>query len=106
MRKFCPETGNYCIKQCAAECIDKKHDPSQGRLYHRFPNGHFEEIGGPWYVLTRKLMPRTPSGDIVGEFETKEEADAYMRYLDDNRVDWQDAIEKYEQYERGRKSGG
>ena len=61
--------------------------PSEMMPYYRWPNGMFENLGGPWLVMKYRPMPSTPAGDVVAEFPSKEIADAvadeFNRYSPD-----------------------
>lgn len=48
---------------------------------YRWPVGTFEPLGAPWLVIRYRPMPCTPAGDVIAEFETKEQADAAVDQL-------------------------
>ena len=72
-----------------------KVPPAAPGAYYRWPCGMFEDIGGPWQVFLYRPMPSTPAGDLVANFDSKEEADEAVAELnakgdslEDARVIW------------------
>lgn len=62
-------------RQSRSWCMAHSPEPPKGP-YYRWPSGTFEDLGPPWQVYLYRPMPRTPAGDVVATFATKEEADA------------------------------
>jgi hypothetical protein len=63
--------------------------------FYRWPCGSFEVLGAPWTLMRYRPEPRTPSGDSIADFASKEACDAAVADLNERAASLEEARAKY-----------